>query len=303
MPDDVFIVSASDETEEVISNYLQRNPIRLAVVEDHLQNSMINLFDVKSRPYSVLLTLDGKVLYKGHPANITAAMIEKYALQMKSQPKKSWDDLFFTVPNTAPQKIISAKDRELHIKKQSETEKRMYNDNGIFYYSGTLTGLIKYLANCSDYQIELQGLKDYGVSMSCGESELANSKSEILRRVEKQLSLNIQNGSKPANAVILDVTNPKLLWNSNQIDWGGASSYIVGTDRIEADNMTLQEIANLLSDVKGNLYYYKGNDNRLHDWNFHYLYDNLMTEDLETSFGVQLKKEKVNLSVYIVSSQ
>jgi len=299
---DVFIVSVSDENEETISAYLKKNPIRLAVLQDYLPNSMINLFNVQSRPYSVLLTLDGNVLYKGHPANITVQMIQKYAFKFNSQPKKSWNDLFYTVPVSAP-KSVSSKDKELHIERLPVAEKEMHIDNGIFYYSGPLTGLIKYLTDCSNYQILLQGITDYGVSMSCSQSDLLNSKSQILQLVEKKLSINIQNGSKPMEAILLDVVNPKRLWDDKQIDWGDNAnpSYIIGTDRVEADNISLKEIAAILSDIKGNLYYYKGNDISLHDWNFHYLYDNLMIEDLENSFGIQLKKEKINLPVYIVS--
>jgi len=300
--DDVFIVSVSDENEETILAYLRKNPIRLAVLQDYQPNSMINLFKVQSRPYSVLLTLDGNVLYKGHPANITVQMIKQYAAKYNSQPEKSWSDLFYTVPTTLA-KSVSSKDKELNIARLPVAEKEMYIDNGIFYYSGPLTGLIKYLAGCSSFQILLQGITDYGVSMSCNQSELLNSKSKILKLVEKQLSIKIQNGSTPMEAILLDVVNPKRLWDDKQIDWGSSAnpSYIVGTDRIEADNLSLKEIAAILSDIKGNLYYYKGNDTGLYDWNFHYLYDNLMIEDLENNFGIQLKKEKINLPVYIVT--
>jgi len=302
VPDDAFIVSVSDESEGIISNYLQKNPIRLAVLQDYLPNSMINLFSVQSRPYSVLLTLDGRVLYKGHPANITVQMIKRLASKYNSQPEKKWNDLFYVVP-TAPPKIVSPKDKELHITRMPVAEKEMHIDNGIFYYSGPLTGLIKYLTDCSSFQIQLQGITDFGVSMSCSQSDLLNSKSKILQLVEKQLSLNIQTGYKPADATVLDVVNPKLLWDAKQIDWGNNAnpSYIIGTDHIEADNITIKEVAAILSDIKGRLYYYKGNDAGLHDWNIHYLYDNLMIENLENNFGIKLRKEKINLPVYIVS--
>lgn len=303
-PEDVFIVSVSDETEEAISTYLKRNPIRLAVVQDYQPNSMIDLFKVKSRPYAVLLSLDGEILYEGHPANITTQMIQKFAAKMKSQPKKEWNDLFYPMPKTISQNVPP--DKEFHISQQSCAEKEMNTDNGVFHYYGPLSELIKYLLNCSSYQIVLQNINDYGVAMSCDESKLTNSRAQILQLVEKQLSINIQNVNKPVEATILDVVNPGLLWDDKQISWSDDntnSSYLVGTDRIEADNMTLQEIANLLSDVKGNLFYYKGNDTRLHDWNFHYHYDDLMIEDLENSFGIQLKKENISLPVYIVSQK
>ena len=305
-PDDVFIVSVSDEKEETISAYLQKIPIRLAVLKDYPPAGMIDLFTVQRRPYSVLLTLDGNILYEGHPSGITTKMIEKYASRIKSQPKKKWNDLFYTVRNTSPvPNTPPSGNKELIISRQPLTEKKMHTANGIFHYSGPLSGLVKYLTDCSNYQIVFNNMTDFGVSMSYGESELSNSKSVVLQLIEKRLSLNLQTGSKPMEAHVLEVVNPKLLWDDKQIDWGSDTNpvYMVGTDRIEADNITLKEIANLLSDIKGNLYYYKGNDNRLRDWNFHYHYDNLMNEDLEYNFGIRLKKEKIILPIYTLSPQ
>ena len=301
-PDKVFIVSVDDETEEIISAYLQKIPIKLAVLKDYSLAGMIDFFKVKSRPYSVLMTLDGKILYKGHPAEITPEMIDKYASQIKTPPVKKWSDLFYTVQNKNSQSVINQKDKELFIAKQPQAEKRMYIENGVFHYAGPLSELFKYLLDCSKYQIELKGITDYTVTMSCGESELQNSKAAVLQQIEKRLSLTLQTGSKMMDAYILNVANPNKLWDDKQINWNNElkPDYLIGTDRIEADNMTLKEVANLLSDVKENLYYYKGNDTRLHDWNFHYLYDNLMIEDLESNFGIKLSKEKITLATYII---
>ena len=302
-PNDIFIVSVSDEKEDLILAYLQKNPIRLAVLKDYLPNSMINLFKVQRRPYSVLLTFDGDILYQGHPSEITASMIEKYASQVKSKPNKKWNDLFYVVQNNEIQSVSPKNEKELHITRESHAEHKMYIDNGTFYYSGPLSGLIKYLTDCSGYQIIFDGAADYGVSMNCSEQELSNSKSNILDIVKTRLSLNLQTGSKPMEAYILDVADSKRLWDDKQINWGNDTNqiYMVGTDRIEADNVTLKAIANLLSDIKGNLYYYKGNDTRLYDWSFHYRYDNLMIEDLADNFSIKLKKEKINLPVYIIN--
>jgi thiol-disulfide isomerase/thioredoxin len=304
-PNDVFIVSVSDESEETILNYLQRNPIQLAVVQDYLPNSMVSLFGAKSRPYAVLLSLDGKILYKGHPANITADVIKKYANQMKSKPQKYWNDLFYAAPTTISKNLPSQKEKELAIVKQSGAEKNMYVENGIFHYSGPLSELIKYLADCSNYQIILQGIDDYGVSMSCSESDVLNSKPAILQLIEKPLSIKILSGSKPMQANILEVANAKKLWDDKQINWGSNTSatYFVGNDHIEADNLSVKAIANLLSDTKRVLYYYNGKDTNLHDWNFHYLYDDLMKENLENNFGIKIKKGEIDLPIYILSPQ
>ena len=303
-PDDVFIVSVSDEREETISSYLLRNPIRLAVVRDYLPNSMINFFKIRRRPYSVLLSLDGKILYQGHPSNITTDMIEQYASQMKSKPRKNWSDLFVEVHKASlPSAPLPKNKAPLSVQPSQispQTDMKMYIQNGVFFYSGPLSGLIRYLTDCSSYQIEFNDIEDNRISISCSESELANSKSAILQFIEKRLSLNIQIENKEVEVYVLDVFNPKRLWDNKQINWGTDLNhiYIVGPNRVEADNISLKEVADLLSELKENSYYYKGNDTKLYDWIFHYHYDDLMTEDLESNFGIKLKKEKVILPIY-----
>jgi len=305
-PNDVFIVSVTDEREKTILTYLQKRPIRLTVMKDHLSNGMIKLFKVERRPYAILLSMDGKVLYRGHPSDITASMIDNYASQIKSKPNKNWNDLFVAVqnasPSNAPLQPIRPEKSPLDAQ-QSSVEKKIYNNNDTFYYSGPLSGLIKYLTDCSSYQIVFDGITDYGVSMSCSGSELSKSKTDILHLIESHLSLNLRIESKQLEVYVLEVVKPKLLWDNKQINLGGDHTYIVGNDRVEADNISLKEVANLLSDIKKNIYYYKGNDNKLYDWTFHYRYDNLMSEDLESNFGIKLRKETVALPLYIISNK
>ena len=305
MPDDVFIVSVSDETEETISAYLQKRPIRLAVFQDYLPDGLIKMFNVQSRPYAVLLTLDGEILYRGHPSGITAKMITGQAAQLQSQPKKKLNSLFVEAQQTNSKKPVAQNNKDFYIVKQAYTEQNMYSDDAVFYYTGLFSGLIGYLTDTANHQIILENIPDDAVSMHCSQSKLTESKSAILQLVEKELSITVRNSSKAMEAVVLDVVNPDLLWDNRQISWSGDAgpAYIVGTDRIEADNMTLTEIANVLSNVKGKRYFYRGNDNRTYDWDFHYLYDDLMKEDLESNFGINLKQEKITLPVYIVSSQ
>jgi len=302
-PNDVFAVALSDESEETILSFLQKKPIRLSVLQDYLPNSLVNFFDVKSRPYAVLLSLDGKILFKGHPSDITASMIKNYAAQMKSQPSKKFSDLFIEVQKKAVPPPSEA-DKELKMRIVFQPETKMYITNGIFYYTGPLSGLLKYLSDCSSSQIAFDEMVDLGISMSCGMSQIIKSKQAVLQLVKKRLSLNIKTEHKHLDAYILHTVNPQNLWDVNQIDWGDDANplYIIGTDRIEADNMTIKEIAALLTDVKGKYYYCRGNDKKIHhDWSFHYRYDDLMKEDLEANYGIQMVPGKPNLPFYVIS--
>lgn len=301
-PNDVFIVSVSDEQEQIITNYLKTKPINLMVIKDYENNSLINLFKVERRPYAVLLTTDGKVLYRGHPSGITTMLIDQHAAAIKSSPKKKWTDLFKTMATVAqpPAPVVN---KGFSLIRDSNAPKYMYTENGTFYYSGPVSDLIKYLTNSSSYQIIFRNMADYNIVMTCKQDEISKAKSKAGRFIKDRLSLSIDTENMTTTGISLNVANSKKLWDNSQINWGHDVSqpYIIGSDRIEADNISLKEIANLLSDVKHNLYYYKGNDNTKYDWDFHYQYDNLMQEDLLDSFGIQLKKEKLTIPVYVVS--
>ena len=301
-PNDVYMVAVSDENLETITSFLPKSPIKLAVMKDYPTNSLINLFNITSRPYSVLLALDGRILYEGHPAGITADVIDHFAAQEKSKPNKSFNELFKIVQSAPGKTVETIADRSFHIARQPSFEDKAGITDGVFQYSGLLSGLLKYLTEFSGYQIVFSGITDFGVTMKCREQQLIGAKSSILSLIESYLAINLKSENRTLEVLTLNVDKAERLWDNGQIDWGKESNpvYLVGNDRIEADNVTIQKIASLLSDVKSTPYYYKGNDNRLYDWNFHYKFDDLMNEDLSENFGIKIKKEKVNLPVFVV---
>jgi len=301
-PNDVYMVAVSDENLETITSFLPKSPIKLAVMKDYNSNSLIELFNVTSRPHSVLAALDGRILYEGHPAGITADMIDRYAAQEKSSPNKTYDEIFKVVQGAAAPKYEPIADRSFHIERQNSVENKALISDGVFQYSGLLSGLLKYLTEFSNFQIVFTGMSDFGVYMRCREQQLIGAKSSILSLIESYLAITLQSENRNMEVLTLNIDNPKLLWDNTQINWGNENNpvYLVGNDRIEADNVTLQKIAGLLSDIKGVPYYYKGADNSLYDWSFHYKFDNLMIEDLSENFGIKIKKEKVNFPVFVI---
>ena len=95
-----------------------------------------------------------------------------------------------------------------------------------------------------------------------------------------------------------------MLWDSNQLNWEGSpSNYIVGTDRIQADNMSIKAICSLLSREKQTNYVYKGKDKSLYDWDFHYKFDDLMISEFESSFGIKFKPIKFSMPITYISEK
>lgn len=72
MDQGLVIVGLSDEEEGVVKNFLQKTqmdyPIALAKADG---------YDVQGIPHSFLIGTDGKLLWRGHPASLDVALIEK----------------------------------------------------------------------------------------------------------------------------------------------------------------------------------------------------------------------------------
>jgi len=301
VPDKVFIVSVSNESEKKISDYLLRNPIALTVIKDINGNGLINRFNVTQWPYAVMLNMNGEILYSGHPSGITIEKIKKLAASPRVTNCKQPRSLF--TKNTSSAVAPKSNPTQFSFTKNKGTvQESMFIENGVFRYSGPLSTLMKYLFGISKFQLTLENMNDYGVDLICSQKEITEAKKNPIPFVENKLSMKVLIKQVNTEYTSLVVENPAKLWNSSRIDWGNDSGnrFIIGDDRIEADNLTINEIANLLSDAKKKLFYYKGKDKNVYDWNFQYLYDNLLSEEMKYSFGIIFAREKGAIPMYIV---
>lgn len=301
--EDIFIVSVTDEDETLIRNFLNKKPIQLAVIKDATENGLIKKFDVHRRPYSLLLTMDGKILYTGHPSGITMDLIEKEIKGIRKTPKNTqWNDLF--VYESAEKKNQLLNNHLFSVKKTENSNRHysMYSDKGVFYYSGPLSILTQEFMSISSQQLLFNDTNDFNITFECNENDALNSKETVMSALLTELNLKLRHESKKMNVVLLSIKNKDKLWNNEQFDWGGTNPYIIGSERIEADNLTVKQIANILTEVKGKFYYSENNNDSTHDWSFHYLYDDLLKDDLEYNFGITLKETAISVPVYIIEN-
>jgi hypothetical protein len=77
---------------------------------------------------------------------------------------------------------------------------------------------------------------------------------------------------------------------------------LIGSDKITANDVTIKEIAKIMSDTKSKNYIYLGDDTTLYDWDFQFLYDDLMKEDLASTFGISIKPTNALQNITKISS-
>ncbi|MDR1762662.1 MAG: TlpA family protein disulfide reductase [Dysgonamonadaceae bacterium] len=300
---DVFVVSVSDERTETIKKYLETTPIRLAVLQDNNQNGVIHALNIQSRPYALMLNANGEILFQGHPSEITLKMIDRQIAELETNKKLRLESVF-TMPENV-KTLTSKAVKGVTIQKIGEMPERvMYRENGAFYYKGKILDFFVYLLSASPFQVNLKNIENYSISISCPAAEMQAAKQNPEEFIRKYFTFEVATEKKKMDCNLLDIKNANKLWDDAQIDMGETLyPYLIGADRIEADNLTVSEIAVLLSGAKNKIYWYKGKNSLRYDWDFHYLYDNLMTEDLADNFGIVITKGTELIPVYIISNK
>ena len=94
--DKVYVFSVTDETEKTVNKYLTKKPIALHVVLDQ-KKVLIEKYDVVSRPYAALIDLQGKLLWKGHPADLNQKLLNSFYEKSKNQTITDLSELISNV--------------------------------------------------------------------------------------------------------------------------------------------------------------------------------------------------------------
>ncbi|WP_338375207.1 TlpA disulfide reductase family protein [uncultured Flavobacterium sp.] len=300
----VFVLSMSDEHSSKIKKYLDKRPIDLMVTSDY-DKYTFSKYEVTSRPYAILLDLNGELLWKGHPSDLTQKKLDQfYDEQPKNLIKK---DLFSIIELKAEDAQVEEKLSDVNkilIEKIDDDFEEITSTNDEVNYAGSLSNLFFVLSNKYPFELQFDEKADERLKLTCSKQMWELNKQKIIDEVMSNFDLHITEFTEEINATELIIKNDNLLWDANQFDWEGSpSNYIVGTDRIQADNISLFAICSLLSKVKDVNYIYNGQNTSLYDWDLQFLYDDLMQEELENSFGITLKPITYNANITKISKK
>lgn len=298
-PDEIFMISISDENNGIIANYLKEKPIKIMVVSDY-ETRLFSKFNITNRPYAVLFSQEGRILWQGKPGDLTYLSIKKY-FKSKSNEFYEIDKIVKTKEKSNPQNIIiENKDTFEEFFAKFTTGNKPLKTNPSYY--GTLR---KFIAESKSIPIQLVDsnlITNQIITVKySGKFKQNNSLDILLDSVLYNLGYKLTSVVIPMNIRELIVSNESLLWDKGQIEWKkGSSKFLIGENRIEADNATLGEIATELSKQRSELIVYLGKNMELYDWSFNYTVDQLMNEEFENSFGCTIKPAKKAFKVYRV---
>ncbi|MGB5417436.1 TlpA family protein disulfide reductase [Algibacter sp.] len=300
--DKIFMISISDEPVAKLKSYIEKRPIELMVTSDY-ENFTFDKYNVQLRPYAVLLDLKGNMLWKGSPSDLSQSKLDQFYYSQKNVKSLKKLDKILSVKEEVPvsTKLLVGNKDFMISELNTEVNELIKNEDEVFY-SGSLSNLVFTLKSTGPFEIKFDEGLDKNIKLVCTKDMWDNEKDIILDEVFDFFKLKREVRKENIEGVELIVKNKRMLWDSNQLNWEGSpTNYMVGIDRIQADNINIKAICSLLSREKNINYLYLGNDNRLYDWDFHFEFENLMKEELESSFGIYFKPIYLSTSITYIS--
>lgn len=297
--DQIFMVAISDESDSKILQNMERHPKKLMVISD-FDNYTFNKHKVASLPYVVILNMEGKTVWKGHPSGVNSELIE-HLYKSNSMLNAAPLDKFITVAdhNTVKETPVIRTDLTV----TDDPENIFYSNAHEFVFQGSLSKLIGILYEIPEYRIDISAHKNTHIHFKSPAAEMYDLKISFEKVLQQNLNITISYEENIMEVEEIIVSNENMLWDINQVEMGAAafSNYMIDDNRIVCDNISINFIAKIISELKDRKYYYSGENTTLYDWDFHYRYDNFMLEELEDSFGIEVKKHTIPIQILKVT--
>ncbi|WP_299119005.1 TlpA disulfide reductase family protein [uncultured Winogradskyella sp.] len=302
-PNDLYIVSLTEENPLRVEKFLKKKPTDLAIAIDY-KGETFKDYNVRVLPEGVLFNADGKVLWQGGAPDLKKEIVSKF---LRQQSSKASLNSFFNVVSIEEDTISEYVPTEsLEIKSLSYNVEDLTIGDAEDYLklTGSLKQIIGYLAKIYKNQIVLEEGLDTNYEIYF--KKPLNANENLAFKLVTKMNLGVERKFAEGEGIKFNVETPRF-WDTNQIDWGkNNAKYLVGDSQIQADNVSLKDVAYQLAFVLDMpVIVPDETDVSLgkHDWDFHYKFFQLMQTDLEDNYGIKAEKKKITYPVYHIQKK
>jgi thiol-disulfide isomerase/thioredoxin len=302
-PNDLYIVSLTEENPLTIEKYLERKPTELAIAIDY-KGETFKDYNVKVLPEGVLFNANGKILWQGGAPDLKKEMIARF---LRQQSAKSSLDSFFNVISIVEDvtaDYIPTKAVEIKPLIENVEQLTVVDNDKFLKLTGALKPIVGYLARIYKNQIVIDESLNTNYEIYFNKEITANE--NLAFKLISEMNLKVKRSTGEGEGINFNVVAPKF-WDTNQIDWGkNNAKYLVGDSQIKADNVSLKDVAYQLAHVL-DMPVIVPEDTEislsLHDWDFHYKFFQLMQSDLEDNYGIKAEKQSITYPVYHIQKK
>jgi len=281
--DNLTVISVTNESEPVVQHFIDtRHPrLTIALADD---NQTFKYYEVnRSLPYSVLLNQQGKILWRGHPADLSRAQIEQFIRQNKGLAGSGSPE-FITVAAAEAAPDPAGAERFL-VKPVPPGESFFTVSEQGLEFQGRSSKLFSELLKKSRHDIRVEN--DPFILVNVGALHWNLGPELVLSRILAELKLTRAILLDESRYYVLTVKNPDRLWSSARIRLGnGNGVYMISEESLTLDNATVAEMARRLSDLLDYPVYTDCVDSELYDWTVPYLNFEQLKAQLANEYGI-----------------
>ncbi len=302
--DDILFFYLSNETKERVEAFMnKRNKHFYAAVEHERKSSKI--FGIKSIPQSILLDLQGNVIWQGKPSDIDRKQLAMYLKSYKGQTGESSRIVVENMQEEIEEiqwQTFNYESAQIKYTEAEEVSNDFSGQGNEFAFSGELNYLISIVFEVPESRVisYLKVNKKYVIN---GKARNFRAFKRALKKfLFRKCDIDIAVRRKKQVVYILKDTDNSNLFNKNMYDYEkGDNTFIADDFNITIDNATIEDMTTILSDFSELTFIYQGKDEQKYDWNLHYKNSNYTLEQLSEELGFKVKKENKRLRYYYIT--
>ncbi|NRD19570.1 TlpA family protein disulfide reductase [Winogradskyella eckloniae] len=302
-PNDLYIVSLTSENPLVVERFLKKKPADLAIAIDYNKETFKS-YEVAVLPDGVLFNSQGKVLWRGGAPDLKKEIVSKFLRQQSSKSSLSSFFKIETIEDESISEYVPIEDLEINALSNNVEELSVVDTENYLKLTGSLKQIVGYLAKIYKNQIVIE--EHLNTNYEVYFKKPMNENENLAVKLVNEMNLGVVRTYKDGEGISFSADASKF-WDTQQIDWGkNNAKYLVGDAQIQADNVSLRDVAYQLAYVL-DMPIIVPDDNlvslSLHDWDFHYKFFQLMQSDLEDNFGIIAEKKIVSYPVYHIQKK
>lgn len=302
--DKVFFINMSSEQVHTVEKFLKKHPVNTSMLIDFDAQNFKN-FGIKAIPKSVLLDSEGNILWFGHPSDMTPNQLKKLTAKNNARKQLRLEHIEYPIHKESKiqyethlvKRLFSTDTVHLAISKYNLENNWIKGDEEISF-QGSFTTFLSELLSIDENQLDMESGLNQQIQVRMPTKLYARHNDKVLDMFAERFNFKVDSSNIKKEALIIECTAETRFMDKNQINFGGAGKTLISESSIEADDMTVEEFATLMSNVMKKPVIFENPPSGYYDWNVHYKYENLMLEQFQYDYNTIPRKQTIDRLSY-----
>ncbi len=289
---DVLFMILTDEPPAKAKAFIERKQWQSLYAASDVSGSTLRRLGIRAIPHAVLLGPDGQLLWRGHPSDMSDALMQSFISrygQKKGNPKRIRSIAVALEKNNSWKTYVAGNDT-LYYYKEKNAENGVEKTGRYIFVSGNDRFILGYAYGVPEKYVFVsrKPLEFYRFKFN-GTDEMKMK--ALLKSFFRQIFPHVRVETKREEVYLLSGGDREGFLNAGMYDFGLGDNVVSEDDYgISIDNATPAQMADDLSSHCRYNFEYVGDDTGVYDWNIQYKKIDDLLEFLIGELGFKVKK-------------